>query len=76
MRFRGKMSELKTSLVTLEELEYEDAIPIPSSLRRPIAVRPMVLMGTGPTNPTKRVMEALCKPIMGIYTPDFHQVNS
>lgn len=68
------MSEKKTPLVTLEEFEFEDPIPVPNSLRRPIAVRPMVLMGTGPTNPTKRVMEALCKPIMGIYNDEFHQV--
>lgn len=68
------MAEVKPNLVTLEELEFEDPIPVPANLRRPIAVRPMVLMGTGPTNPSKRVVEALCKPTMGIYTPEFHQV--
>lgn len=69
-----KMSEKKTPLVTLEELEFEDPIPIPNSLRRPLAVRPMVLMGTGPTNSTKRVMEALCKPAMGLYSSEYNQV--
>lgn len=68
------MSETKTGLVTLEEFEYEDPIPIPNTLRRPIAVRPMVLMGSGPTNPSQRVTEALCKPNMGIYTAELHQV--
>lgn len=68
------MSDTKTSLVTLEELEYEDPIPIPNTLRRPIAVRPMVLMGSGPTNPSQRVTEALCKPVMGLYTQEFEQV--
>lgn len=68
------MAEVKPNLITLEELEFEDPIPVPANLRRPIAVRPMVLMGTGPTNPSKRVIEALCKPTMGIYTPEFHQV--
>lgn len=72
---QAKMLETRTSLVTLEELEFEDPIPIPLSLRRPIAVRPMVLMGSGPTNPSKRVTEALCKPIMGLFTPEFHQVQ-
>lgn len=66
---------IKTGLVTLEEFEYEDPIPIPQTLRRPIAVRPMVLMGSGPTNPTQRVTEALCKPIMGLFTHEFEQVR-
>lgn len=68
------MSDIKAGLVTLEEFEYEDPIPIPNTLRRPIAVRHMVLMGTGPTNPTQRVTEALCKPTMGLYTQEFAQV--
>lgn len=68
------MSEKKTPLVTLEELEFEDPISIPNCLRRPLAVRPMVLMGTGPTNSTKRVMEALCKPAMGLYSSEYNQV--
>lgn len=68
------MSDIKSGLVTLEEFEYEDPIPTPNTLRRPIAVRPMVLMGSGPTNPTQRVTEALCKPIMGLYSPELEQV--
>lgn len=70
------MSDIKTglSLITLEELEFEDPIPIPNTLRRPIAVRQMVLMGSGPTNSTLRVTEALSKPVMGLYTPELGQV--
>lgn len=66
---------MEPGLVTLEEFEYEDPIPIPQTLRRPIAVRPMVLMGSGPTNPTQRVTEALCKPIMGLFSHEFEQVR-
>lgn len=66
--------KIGTGLVTLEEFEYEDPIPIPQTLRRPIAVKPMVLMGSGPTNPSQRVTEALCKPIMGLYTQELEQV--
>lgn len=69
------MSDIKSGLVTLEDFEYEDSIiPVPSALRRPIAVRPMVLMGSGPTNPSQRVTEALSRPIMGLYTPELEQV--
>lgn len=68
------MSDTKTGLVTLEEFEFEDPIPIPHTLRRQIAVRPMVLMGSGPTNPSQRVTEALCKPVMGLYSQEFEQV--
>lgn len=67
--------KIGTGLVTLEEFEYEDPIPIPQTLRRPIAVKPMVLMGSGPTNPSQRVTEALCKPIMGLYTQELEQVR-
>lgn len=69
------MSETKTPLVSLEEMEFEDPIQPPNSLRRRIAVKPMVLMGTGPTNPSKRVSEALIKPVMGLYTDEYTQVN-
>lgn len=68
------MTETKAPLVSLEEMEFEEPIQAPQRLRGPINCRPMVLMGTGPTNPTKRVMEALTKPIMGLYTNEFHQV--
>lgn len=64
----------KSSLITLDEMEFEDPIPIPINLRRPIAVKSMVLMGSGPTNMSQRVIEALGKPTMGLYTPEFAQV--
>lgn len=69
-----KTLDQKMTLVSLEELEFEEPIAAPASLRRPIAVRPMVLMGTGPTNLSKRVMEALCKPVMGLHANEFIQV--
>lgn len=47
----------------------------PNSLRRPILIRPRVLMGSGPTNPSQRVTEALSKPQMGIHSADVYQVN-
>lgn len=47
----------------------------PNCLRRPILIRPRVMMGSGPTNPTQRVTEALSKPQMGIFSDDVHQVN-
>lgn len=68
------MVDTKTPLVSLEEMEFEEPIHPPNSLRRSIAVRPMVLMGSGPTNPSKRVTEALIKPVMGLYTEEFGQV--
>lgn len=69
-----KMTEVKPDPVPPEEVESRDSLCSPSSLRHPISVRPMVLMGTGPTNPTQRVTEALSKPFMGLYQPEFHQV--
>lgn len=51
-------------------------VPPPNSLRRPIVTRPRVMMGSGPTNPTQRVTEAMSKPQMGIHSADVHQVNS
>lgn len=74
-RINGEMAEIKVPLVSLEEMEFEEPIQPPASLRRRIAVKPMVLMGTGPTNPSKRVTEALIKPVMGIYTDEYNQVN-
>lgn len=68
------MVEIKSSLVSLEEMEFEDPIVPPASLRRPIAVRPMVLMGSGPTNPSKRVTESLTKPVMGLNAAELDQV--
>lgn len=45
-----------------------------NTLRRPILVKPQVLMGAGPTNLSQRVTEALSKPVMGLYTKELHQV--
>lgn len=50
-------------------------IPVPSCLLRPIATRSKFLLGTGPTNFSQRVSEALCKPIMGLYMDETHQVH-
>lgn len=49
-------------------------VPVPSSLLRPISTKPRFLMGTGPTNYSPRVSEALCKPLMGLYMDETHQV--
>lgn len=49
-------------------------VPVPESLRRPILTRPKVLMGTGPTNFTQRVSEALSKPLMGLYAKETFQI--
>lgn len=68
------MVDTKAPLVSLEEMEFEDPIQAPNSLRRSIATRPMVLMGSGPTNPSQRVTEALIKPVMGLFTNEFGQV--
>lgn len=50
-------------------------VPVPNCLLRPIATRPKFLMGTGPTNFSQRVSEALCKPLMGLYMDETHQVE-
>lgn len=55
--------------------EMVERYPAPAELRRSILVKPQVLMGSGPTNPTKRVTEALSKPVMGLYSPELHQVS-
>lgn len=49
--------------------------PAPESLRRPIFIRPKILMGPGPTNPVPRVTEVLSKPMMGIYSAETYQVK-
>lgn len=60
----------------VDALKINDGkVPPPNSLRRPIAVRPTVLMGAGPTNPTQRVTEAMSKPQMGIHSAEIHQVS-
>lgn len=50
-------------------------IPIPDSLRRPILVRSKILMGSGLTNPSPRVTEALSKPIMGVHDVEIGKVE-
>lgn len=82
MEFEGNIFNFKwTSLsqylddMIISTILFEEPIQPPASLRRRIAVKPMVLMGTGPTNPSKRVTEALIKPVMGIYTDEYNQVN-
>lgn len=50
-------------------------VPVPNCLLRPIATKPKFLMGTGPTNFSQRVSESLCKPLMGLYMDETHQVN-
>lgn len=55
--------------------KFDDGvIQKPSCLQRGINVKPKVLMGSGPTNPSQRVIEALSKPIMGLYDDDYLQV--
>ncbi len=49
-------------------------VPVPNCLLRPIATNPKILMGTGPTNFSQRVSEALCKPLMGLYMDETHKV--
>lgn len=49
-------------------------VAVPSSLRRPILTRPKVLMGSGPTNYTQRVIEALSKPMMGLCAAETYQI--
>lgn len=56
------------------ENNKEKHIPVPNSLRRPILTRPKVLMGTGPTNYSARVINALSQPIMGLYAAETYQI--
>lgn len=69
----------KVDDITIEEPSVDietnnNNIPVPTSLLRPIATRPKFLMGTGPTNLSQRVSEAICKPLMGLYMDETHQV--
>lgn len=66
---------LKTVQITPPPAKVnDDRIPKPSSLLRPINTKHMVLMGSGPTNPTQRVLEALAKPTVGLYSEELYQV--
>lgn len=49
-------------------------IAVPDSLRRPIFTKPKVLMGSGPTNYTQRVIEAMTKPITGLYSNEYFRI--
>lgn len=57
---------------TKKVIEY---VSPPDSMRRQILVRPKILMGSGPTNLSQRVTEAMSKPIMGIYHKETFQVH-
>lgn len=56
-------------------VEPSTEVPVPNCLLRPIATRPKFLMGTGPTNLSQRVSEAICKPLMGLYMDETYQVH-
>lgn len=56
--------------------EIVERFPVPKTLRHRILVKPQVLMGSGPTNLSQRVIEALSKPVMGMHTEELHQVRS
>lgn len=56
--------------------EIVERFPVPKTLRRPILVKPHVLMGSGPTNPSQRIIEALSKPVMGMHTEELQKVRS
>lgn len=49
-------------------------VPVPDSLRRPIYTKPKILMGSGPTNYTQRVIESMAKPLTGLYSKEYYQV--
>lgn len=66
---------IDTVIVPEPTTEIVERFPVPINLRRSILVKPQTLMGTGPTNPTQRVTEALSKPVMGLYAPELHQVS-
>lgn len=54
--------------------ERSEYVSVPYCLRRPIQTRARVLMGSGPTNYSQRVIDALAKPIMGLYTAETYQI--
>lgn len=55
-------------------IKKASGIPVPDSLRHPIHTKSTVLMGAGPTNYTQRVIEAMTKPITGLYSAEFYRV--
>lgn len=70
-----KIADVSIDQNTAEIVASARDVPVPSSLLRPMATRPKFLMGTGPTNFSQRVSEALCKPTMGLYMDETHQVT-
>lgn len=69
-----KVNDLSIEETTADIVAPSKNVPVPSRLLRPIATRPKILMGTGPTNFSQRVSEAMCKPLMGLYMDETHQV--
>ena len=73
----SESSKITAVTKDVEELLLDTSvIAVPECMRRPILVRPKVLMGTGPTNLSQRVIEALGKPLMGLYHDETVQVGS
>lgn len=70
----GITASEKVSVEKPEKVVQKTGVAVPSSLRRPILTRPKVLMGSGPTNYTQRVIESLSKPIMGLYCQESYQI--
>lgn len=60
--------------MTLPLKKVQEYVAPPKALRRPILVRSKILMGSGPTNLSQRVIEAMNKPIMGMYHSETYQV--
>lgn len=63
--------DINLKSVKIQEPKY----PVPESLRRPILIRPRVLMCSGPATPAPRATEVLSKPIMGLYNAETYQVK-
>lgn len=68
MKNEKEVTEVKVTTNT------KSGVPVPSSLRRPILTRPTVLMGSGPTNYSQRVLESLSKPLVGLYSNECFQI--
>ncbi|XP_037028970.1 serine--pyruvate aminotransferase, mitochondrial-like [Bradysia coprophila] len=69
-----KFAEASTKSPDTTAVPQTTSVPVPSCLLRPIATKPTFLMGTGPTNFSQRVSEALCKPLMGLYMDETHYI--
>lgn len=64
----------KETIVVKPNVIPKLGVPVPNSLRRPILTRPKVLMGSGPTNYSPRVLESLSKPLVGLYSAEILQI--